>query len=173
MRRQSHDIDIGASCETVFDVVHDYQRRLEWDSMLSDARLLGGATSAGVGVRTLCVGTWKGAFQALETEYIRFERGRLAAVELTNCPLFFRRFAASIRHQPLDRGRSRLTYIYSFRAQPAILAPLLEPLMRWRLNREVRERLARLRAYIEEGQGSPPAAVVRSQSVVAKGPQAG
>jgi hypothetical protein len=33
-----------------------------------------------LGVRSRCVGTWKGAFLAVETEYIQFERGRVAAV---------------------------------------------------------------------------------------------
>lgn len=73
MPKQTHQVEIDASCESVFDVVHDYERRLEWDPMLSEARLLAGARSAAVGVRSLCVGTWKGAYQALETEYIRFE----------------------------------------------------------------------------------------------------
>lgn len=152
MPKESYQVEIEASCEAVFDVVHDYERRLEWDPMLSEARLLAGARSAGVGVRSLCVGTWRGAFQALETEYITFERGRVAAVKLTNCPPFFRHFAATIRHEPLGANRSRVTYIYSFRARPAALAPLLEPVMRARMGREIRERLCRLRDYIERTQ---------------------
>lgn len=143
--RESFQVEIDASCEAVFDVVHDYARRLEWDSMLSEARLLAGAEVAGVGVRSRCVGTWKGAFQALETEYITFERGRVAAVKLTNRPLFFRDFAATIRHEPLGTHRSRVTYIYSFHVRPGILAPVV----RARFGREIRARLRRLRDYIE------------------------
>ncbi len=153
MRRESYSVEIAASCEDVFDLVHDYARRLEWDSMLREARLLGGAKAAAVGVRSRCVGTWKGAFQALETEYVRFERGRVAAVKLTNRPALFRHFAATIRHEPLGPNRSRLTYIYSFRARPAMLAPLLEPLIRMRLAREIRNRLRCLRDFIEQKHG--------------------
>lgn len=149
MPQKSISIEIGASCETVFDAVHDYGRRLEWDSMLSQARLLAGATAARVGVRSLCVGTWRGAFQAMETEYIRFERGKVAAVKLTNRPALFHRFAATIKHHPIDRARSRTTYVYSFQARPRLLAPLLEPLMDALIAREVRGRLRSLRDFVE------------------------
>ena len=154
MRRQSSSIEIGASCEAVFDVVHDYQRRLEWDTMLSQARLLAGAPSAQVGARSRCVGTWRSAFLAMETEYVRFERGRVAAVRLTNRPPFFSRFAATIKHDPLAAGRSRTTYIYSLRARPRFLAPLLEPVLRMMVAREVRSRLRSLRDFMEQRLGS-------------------
>jgi hypothetical protein len=133
----------------VFDVIHDYSCRLEWDSMLREARLLDGATTAGVGVRSLCVGTWRSAFLGLETEYIRFEPGQVAAVKLTNQPPFFARFAATIRHDALNNGRSRTTYMYAFRARPHLLAPLLEPMMNLLLKREVQKRLHSLRHFLE------------------------
>src|SRR5437879_4795235 len=98
MPKRSHSIEIDAPCDAVFDLIHDYGRRLEWDSMLSEARLLHGATNAAVGVRSLCIGTWKTAFLGLETVYVSFERGRAAAVKLTNRPAFFSRFAATIKH---------------------------------------------------------------------------
>ena len=148
MPRSVESIEIDAPCEVVFDLVHDYGRRLEWDTMLSEARLLGGATAAGRGVRSRCVGTWRGAFLALETEYIRFERGRVAAVTLTNRPPFFDRFAATIRHEAVGSSSSRTTYICFFRARPRLLAPLLEPVMNVLLRREIRKRLRALRAFL-------------------------
>jgi len=152
MPRATHCIDIGGSCEAVFDVVHDYERRLEWDSMLRRASLLGGATAAHVGVRSLCVGTWRGGLLALETQYVRFERGQVAAVKLTNQPPFFGHFAATIKHTALGEGRSRTTYIYSFRARPRVLAPILEPIMKVLLSREVRHRLRALRTFVEQNE---------------------
>lgn len=154
MPRGSQSIEIAASCETVFDLVHDYDRRLDWDSMLSRAELVGGATAADVGVRSLCVGTWKGAFLALETRYVSFERGRVAAVELTNRPLFFDHFAASIKHEALGEARSKTTYVYFFRARPGFLAPLLEPIIKLLLAREVRARLVCLRDFLESPRGA-------------------
>jgi hypothetical protein len=154
MPKGSHSIEIGASCQAVFETVHDYERRLEWDSMLSEARLLDGATEADVGVRSLCVGTWKSAFLALETEYVRFEPGRVAAVKLTNRPRFFEHFAATIRHDALGEARSRTTYIYSFRARPRFLVPLLEPIMKLMITREVHGRLQSLRTFLEHHESS-------------------
>ena len=147
MPRASVSVEVGASCTAVFNLIHDYGRRLEWDTLLSQAVLLDDAAEAGVGVRSLCVGTWRGLFLPLETEYISFEPGRVAAVSLTNHPPFFDQFAATIRHEPLDGNRSRVTYIYFFRARPRLLAPLLEPLMNWLLRRETQKRLAALKRY--------------------------
>ena len=147
MPRASVSVEVGASCTAVFNLIHDYGRRLEWDTLLSQAVLLDDAAEAGVGVRSLCVGTWRGLFLPLETEYISFEPGRVAAVSLTNQPPFFDQFAATIRHEPLGENRSRVTYIYFFRARPRLLAPLLEPLMNWLLRRETQNRLAALKRY--------------------------
>ena len=132
---------------TVFDVIHDYDLRLSWDAMLSRAELLG--PEPAVGVKSLCVGTWKTGFLPFETEYIAFVPGQVAAVKLTNRPAFFERFAASIRHR--DRGTlgSRVTYSYSFRARPRWLAFFLEPILDWRLKREVQNRLAALKSFVE------------------------
>jgi hypothetical protein len=149
MPRESVAIEIAAPCEAVFAVIHDYSCRLAWDTMLREARLLDGATAAGIGVRSLCVGTWRSAGLALETEYIRFEPGRVAAVKLTNRPLLFARFAATIRHDVISATRSRTTYIYAFRARPQYLAPLLEPLINTLLRHEVHRRLRALRSFLE------------------------
>jgi hypothetical protein len=146
--RGSYSIEIEASCDAVFDLVHDYGRRLDWDSMLSRAILLD-ATVPAVGVRSLCVGTWKSAFLPFETEYVRFERGRVAAVKLTNRPMCFDTFAATIRHEATGKGRSRTTYIYSFRARPRFSALLLEPILNFLLARQVRRRLRCLRTFLE------------------------
>jgi hypothetical protein len=147
--RGSYSIEIEASCDAVFDLVHDYGRRLDWDSMLSRAILLD-ATVPAVGVRSLCVGTWRSAFLPFETEYVRFEPGRVAAVKLTNRPMCFDTFAATIRHEIAGEGKSRTTYIYSFRARPRLLAVLLEPILSFMLSREVRRRLLCLRTFLEQ-----------------------
>jgi hypothetical protein len=148
MPKGSASIEIGAPCEVVFDVLHDYPLRLSWDTMLSEARLLD-APSAAEGVRSLCVGNWRTGYLPMETEYVTFRRGEVAAVRLTNRPPVFERFAASIRHTPLAAGRSRVTYTYSFRCRPRRLALVLEPVVERMLAREVRARLAALRDFVE------------------------
>lgn len=149
MPRNSVSVEVMGSCTAVFNLIHDYGRRLAWDTLLRKAMLLDGATEAGLGVRSLCVGSWRGLFLPLETEYIRFAPGENAAVSLTNRPPFFNHFAATIRHEPLGENRSRVTYIYYFQARPRFLAPVLEPLMDRLLKRETQQRLHALRNYLE------------------------
>ena len=145
--RDRVSVEIDADCDTVFDLLHDYDRRLDWHTLLGEARLLDGAEAAGRGVRSRCVGTWRNAKQPLETEYVQFRRGKLAAVRLTNRPLLFSKFAASIRHDPLDEGRSRVTYIYSIETRPRWLRPLLERWIGRAMKKETQRRLNALRDY--------------------------
>lgn len=132
---------IRSSPERVFEILHDYSRRLEWDTLLDRAEILGGATAAGVGVRTLCVG--RGI--PMETEYVSFVPGKVAAVKLVAPRFPFETFAATIRHEPIGEGISRVTYIYSITARPRWLGPFINvPL--WF---ETRRRLSALKRYVE------------------------
>jgi len=149
MAREIISVEIAASCEAVFDVIHDYPSRLDWDSMLTKAYLLDGATSAGVGVSSVCTGTWRSLYLSFETKYIRFVPGDIAAVKLVNKPLFFKKFSATIRHDPLGENRSRTTYIYNFKARPKYLAWLIAPIINLRLKHEVSNRLQALKAHVE------------------------
>lgn len=145
--------EIRASPERVFGVLHDYARRLEWDTLLTRAELLGGATEAGTGVRTLCVGRRSLGGVPMETEYVSFVPGKVAAVKLVTPRFPFQTFAATIRHEPVGEGMSRVTYIYSFSARPSALAWLLSPIVNGLLRLETRRRLSSLRAHIE---ATPP-----------------
>jgi len=132
---------IRSSPERVFEILHDYGRRLEWDTLLTRAEILGGATAAGVGVRTLCVG--RGV--PMETEYVSFVPGKVAAVKLLAPRFPFETFATTIRHEPAGEGMSRVTYIYSITARPRWLAPFIN-LPLWF---ETRRRLSALKRYVE------------------------
>lgn len=145
MTRTALSITLNANSTTVFDLIHNYDKRLEWDTMLSEARLLGGASTAGLSVRSLCVGNWKTGWMPMETEYVSFQRGTVAAVKLTNAPPFFQSFSATIRHKDTACG-SHLTYIYHFRAKHK----WLERMMDWMLKREVRKRLGALQSLFGE-----------------------
>jgi len=136
--------------EDVFDLLHDYDRRLEWDTLLRKAELIGGATKAGIGVCSVCTGKWLVGGMAMETEYITFERGVVAAVKLKNKPAFFQNFAATLRHEPIENNKSKTTYIYNFHAKPHWLAWFLEPVMNVILLHEIKSRLRALKRYMEK-----------------------
>jgi len=151
MPRETVCIEIDASCEAAFDLIHDYRRRLSWDSMLRRAELCDGATEAGPGVRSICAGKWRTGGIAMESVYLSFQRGKVAAVEMCNQAPFFKTFAASIRHNPLGPQRSQVIYTYNFRARPRWLAWLLEPIMNIFLQYEVKKRLQMLKSALKEG----------------------
>lgn len=92
---------------------------------------------------------WKPLFGmiGIETRYLTFNRGVLAAVEMINRPPFFDAFAASIRHQDTEAG-SAVTYRFSFRARPRSLRWIFEPIMLFVLRHETRQRLRALSRFL-------------------------
>jgi hypothetical protein len=154
MASHEETIDIRCRPEEVFDLLHDYSRRLEWDSFLGAAAILDGATAAGLGVRTRCVARPGAGGMSMETVYVAFERPHVAAVRLTSGPALFSAFAASIRQTSLASGCTLVTYKYTLHTRPRWLRPLLEPVVDRVFARETRRRLADLKRFLE---GSPRA----------------
>jgi hypothetical protein len=147
VRRDRVSETIPASCEDVFDLVHDYDRRLTWDTLLRAAYLTDGFTSAQKGATSVCVGRRSLGGFALATRYVSFDRPHVAAVELINSPPFFGRWAASIKHEPIDDKSSRITYTWSFEARPRALRWAFEPVMARVFRWETRKRLRALRDH--------------------------
>ena len=138
---------VPAPASAVFDLLHDYDRRLEWDTLLRAAYLDDGFTEAGRGATSVCVGRRSLGGFALKTVYVTFDRPKVAAVKLVNRPPFFDTWAASIRHDDLAPDASRITYTYTFTARPRWLRFALEPLMAHIFAWEIRKRLRALAAY--------------------------
>ena len=132
-----------ASCEQAFDLLHDYQRRLGWDTLLRRACTENDA-APGRGVVAVCTARRRFGGYSFRTRYVTFDRPRLAAIKLESRPPFFASWAASVRHEPLPEGRSTAKYTMTFRCKPSWAAPVLEPVARWAFRRETRRRLAAL-----------------------------
>ena len=143
---------IPATSADVFRLLHDYPRRLEWDTLLEEARLCDGWTSAEPHARSVCTGRWYLGRIALNTEYVSFSPPRVAAVKMLNRPPLFEAFAASIRHQDLGDGSSSIEYKYRFTARPPWLRWLLHPLMAAVFRCETQKRLAALRRHFARAQ---------------------
>jgi hypothetical protein len=144
-------IDIRATPEAVFDLIHDYGRRLDWDPFLREARLLDGATEAGPGVKALCTARRGFGGLAMETVYVSYDRPRVAAVRMTRGPAVLASFAASLRQRALEGGATRVTYRFHCTTRPGWLRALLDPMAAALFLREVEGRLARLKRYLEAG----------------------
>lgn len=138
---------IPAASADVFRLLHDYRRRLEWDTLLRDAHLCEGCEEARLHATSVCTGRWYLGRIAMQTQYISFNPPHVAAVKLLNRPPFFESFAATIRHHDLGDGSSGIEYKYSFTSRPRWLRWMLHPLMGCVLRRETRRRLRALRGW--------------------------
>ena len=139
---------IPASSAEVFALVHDYGRRLEWDTLLSAAYLADGHTVARQGAVSTCVGRRSLGSLALTTEYVSFDAPRLAAGKMIRGPWIFERWAASLKHEDLPNGESRITYAWQFTARPRLLRWLCEPLLNVIFHWETRKRLRALKSFL-------------------------
>jgi hypothetical protein len=145
---------IPASAVTVFDLLHDYERRLEWDTLLQKAYLEDDFPQSCKGAIAVCQGKAIVGGFAVRTEYVSFERGKVAAVKMLNQPPFFDTFAASIRHSDLGDNRSEIVYKVNFTAKPKFLRWILHPIMKAAFVWEMRKRLASLKEFFR--QNNPP-----------------
>ncbi len=141
---------INASAADVFDLIHDYKRRLEWDTLLQKAYLEAEFTTAGKDAISVCQGKMILGGFALRTQYITFERGKVAAIKMLNQPPFFDTFAASIRHFEIDKNISEVVYRVNFTSKPKFLRPILHPIMKVVLVWETKKRLAALKIFFEK-----------------------
>jgi len=142
-------VEIRASPEAAFDLIHDYSRRLDWDPFLKEACLLDGARAAGVGVKSRCTARNGFAGLAMESVYVSFDRPRVAAVRMTRGPALLETFAASISQDDVGSGVTRVTYRFNFQTRPRWLRPMMAPIAAALFLREVRARLTALKRYME------------------------
>ena len=138
---------IPAPSSAVFDLIHDYTRRLEWDTLLRAAYLDDGNIVAGKGVTSVCIGRRSLGGIALKTVYITFDPPTLAAVKMVNSPAFFQSWAASIHHQDISDHESRITYKFHFTTKPRLLQFILDPIIERVFLWETRKRLQALKAF--------------------------
>lgn len=141
---------IPATSAEVFRLIHDYSRRLEWDTLLRDARLCEDWTVAQLHATTICTGRWYLGGLTLKTEYVSFDPPNVAAVKMLNRPPFFDAFAATIRHRDLNDGSSLIEYKYNFKARPICLRWMLHPIMSTSFRWETRKRLRALRRLFSD-----------------------
>ncbi|MGV1037212.1 MAG: SRPBCC family protein [Candidatus Nanopelagicales bacterium] len=146
-------ITIAKPAATVFDTVHNYPVRTQWDTLLRRAYTVGGARPAR-DVVTICVAHWYLGGLKFRTRYVTFNRPTLAAVTLVSPYFVFENWSASIRHRdhPIEgpgEPSSELVYTLTFRCRPAALARPLEFVAMRLFRTETRRRLKALKQYLE------------------------
>ncbi len=149
-----------APSAVVFEVLHDYTRRLEWDTLLSAAYTVDNEPPA-TGVEAVCTARRSLGGISFRTRYVTFRppvdgQAGLAAVTLVKPASVFATWAASIRHEDLTPGRSSLTYTFTFTCRPLLLSTATEPVAEQTFRLEIARRLTALSDYLARGGGAAP-----------------
>lgn len=149
-----------APAAVVFDVLHDYPRRLEWDTLLREAYVVGGGLPDR-DVEVVCTARRNLGGISFRTRYVTFRPPAdgvdgLAAVTLVEPTSVFETWAASIRHRDLTPGISNVSYTLTFTCRPRRLARTIEPVAQQMFVLETRKRLTALADYLAAGGGAAP-----------------
>ena len=133
----------------VFDAFHYHHWKVQWDSLVADTQISDGAPCPYVGAISTNGGAGLLRPLAMETEFVAFDRPRLAAATMRGRSFPFGRRAASMRHVPLTGGRSTLIYSYTLETHPSALRWLMEPVVDRLFLHATRKRFRRLAAWLE------------------------
>lgn len=137
-----------APADVVFDAFHYHVWRARWDSLVGNARVVGGAPCPFVGAETENTGHGWLRGLSMRTRFVSFDRPHVAAASMVGRSFPFSRWAASMRHRDVQPGHSVLIYVYTIEAGPKALRWLLEPVVAWVFAWQTRRRFARLHAYL-------------------------
>ncbi|GAA3928224.1 type II toxin-antitoxin system RatA family toxin [Luteimonas lutimaris] len=139
---------VARPANDLFALSQDYRRRLEWDTYLSEAFLVGQADSAAVGVESYCKSR-SGA--VMVSTYISYSPPTHAAVEMVSGPRILRRFSGTWRFRQLGPAASEVKFIYNFELRPRLIAWAFQPLVGALYRRSMDRRLQAFKAWAENG----------------------
>lgn len=137
-----------ASCEVVFDVFHYHRWRARWDSLVEQTQIDGAAPCPSVGAVSSNAGGGILRGLSMRTEFVAYERPRLAAARMIGRSFPFTLWAASMKHRPVDAQRSVMIYTYTLEAGPPLLRWLVEPVVQRIFTWQTRKRFARMQHFL-------------------------
>jgi len=149
MVHERFEFMMPASCDVVFDAFHYHFWRRRWDSLVHATHVLDGSASPFVGAVTANRGGGLLRLLAMQTQFISYQPGRVAAATMRGRSFPFARWAASMRHRPLADGRSVMLYTYRFETSPPVLRWLMEPVTRWLFDWQTRRRFRRMQRFLQ------------------------
>lgn len=137
-----------ARADIVFDAFHYHRWRLRWDSLVRDTHVLGGAPCPFVGAVTENAGAGMLRGLAMRTEFVSYDRPRVAAAKMLGRSFPFTRWAASMKHEAIDGEHSLMIYTYTFDVGPTWLRWVVEPVATWIFDWQTCRRFRRLQAFL-------------------------
>ena len=85
----------------------------------------------------------------MEVVYISVKPPEQVAIKMLEGPLLFRTFAGAWNFKSLSSSRTQVTFRYHFEVRPRWLHLVLDPIVARILDRDMRARLAGLKAFAE------------------------
>ena len=140
-----YTLQIKASAHSLFALTQDYEQRAIWDPLTTDARLVD-ADQPAVGARVRCIA--RNGMQ-MDTVYVSYQPGTVAAVKMITGPAIFESFAGGWQFKELAPNLTQVKFSYSIKTKPRCLAWLLTPLVVCIFRFETRKRLKALKAHAE------------------------
>lgn len=150
MAHKKMEFPMPANEAVVFDAFHYHLWRSRWDSLVSATHVLGGAPCPFVGAITDNAGAGSLRGLSMRTQFISYDRPRVAAASMIGQSFPFTKWAASMRHRSAGQQQSVLIYTYSFEAGPPWLRWLLAPVVDWIFTWQTRRRFARLHEFLAQ-----------------------
>ena len=153
MAHRRLEFAMPASEAVVFDAFHYHHWRSRWDSLVSASHVLGDAPCPFVGAVTENAGAGALRGLSMRTEFVSYDRPRVAAAAMLGRSFPFTRWAASMQHRRSGPQQSLLIYTYSFDVGPTALRWLLGPVVGVMFDWQTHRRFARLRDFLARHAG--------------------
>jgi hypothetical protein len=148
MPHERFEFVMPAAPDVVFDAFHYHRWRARWDSLVEATHVIGDAECPFVGAITDNAGGGVLRGLSMKTRFISFDRPRVAAASMLGESFPFSRWAASMRHKPIDNRSSVMVYVYSFEVKPRWLRWIVEPVTKWVFDWQTRRRFERMRSFL-------------------------
>jgi len=141
-----HEFDVDTSAAHLFQLMHDYGLRAQWDTFTRSFLVDSDAAGQGQVVRSIS----KNNGLSMDTVYVSFQPGKVAAVKMLKGPYIFDTFAGSWNFRQIEPQRTHVVFSYSMSARPRWLSWLLTPVVVFFFQRETRKRTASLQQWVRE-----------------------
>ena len=148
MPRERFQFPMPASTEVVFDAFHYHHWRHKWDTLVSATHVLGDHPCPFVGALSQNTGAGWLSGLTMQTQFISYDRPKVAAAKMLGQSFPFAKWSASMRHQPIGPNESLMIYTYSFDGGDTCVSRLLQPIVRIVFNWQTKKRFECLQKFL-------------------------
>lgn len=148
MAHECFEFAMPAPADVVFDAFHYHCWRSRWDTLVEGTHVPGGAPCPHIGAITKNPGRGWLRSLSMRTRFVSYDRPRIAAATMVGHSFPFTRWAASMKHRPLEAGQSVMVYTYTFEVGPAAFRWLIAPVVKRVFDWQTRRRFARLQQFL-------------------------